>query len=200
MAQEEGMVREESAVQRRDSRHPAQDFTAPAPPVTVASVANFVEFFIAEQPGLVRYLLSQGADQYEADDAAQAAFEEAYKAWASIQHPKAWLYKVAWRKYLGANVRVREHERPTEEVMLITSHRLASGNPAEFTDDEQMLLDAIKALPPMQRQIMGMTIAEFSPAEIADSLKCESAAVRQNLRRARDNLARQLGLTRRRVQ
>lgn len=194
------MVREEAAVQRRDTRQPAQGFTAPMPPVTVAGVTNFVEFFIAEQPGLLRYLLSQGADQYEADDAAQAAFEEAYKAWASIQHPKAWLYKVAWRKFLGGNVRLREHERPMEETLLNTSHRLASGNPAEFTDDEQMILDAIKALPPMQRQVMGMTIAEFSPAEIADSLECEPAAVRQNLRRARDNLARQLGLIRRRVQ
>lgn len=176
------------------------DFPGGASTTTVAGVTDFVEFFIAEQPRLMRYLLSQGADQHEADDAIQAAFEDAYKTWDSIRHPKAWLYKVARLKFLKANVLVRDRETPTEEALLTASQRLASGFPADFTDDQQMILDAVIALPPMQRQVMGLTIAGFSSAEIADSLQCEPASVRQNLRRARDNLAQQLGLIRRRVQ
>jgi DNA-directed RNA polymerase specialized sigma24 family protein len=44
---------------------------------------------------------------------------------------------------------------------------------------------------------MAMAIAGFSTAEIAEELGCDPAAVRQNQVRARDALARQLGIDRR---
>ena len=164
-------------------------FTGSEAAVTVASV-NLEAVYVAERAKLMRYLMSQGATQYEADDAVQEAFADAFKNPGVIRFPRAWLYRVALREYLKAGERVRTRET-------LTGEPLASGRVAELNLDEQAILEAAKNLPPRQRMVFGLTIAEFTPSEIAEQLGCDPAAVRQSLRKARDHVAEQLGITRR---
>jgi RNA polymerase sigma factor (sigma-70 family) len=66
-----------------------------------------------------------------------------------------------------------------------------------LNEEEERVRAVLAALPGRQRQVMAMTLAGFSTAEIAAELGCDPAAVRQNQVRARDALASQLGIDRR---
>jgi len=66
-----------------------------------------------------------------------------------------------------------------------------------LNEEEERVRAALAALPGRQRQVMALVIAGFSTAEIAADLGCDPSAVRQNQVRARDHLARQLGIDRR---
>ena len=81
---------------------------------TSANVAgmNLETIYVAERSNLMRYLMSMGANQYEADDAVQAAFAQALSVWQTIRQPRAWLYKVALREYYRADTRMRTRETP----------------------------------------------------------------------------------------
>jgi RNA polymerase sigma factor (sigma-70 family) len=164
-----------------------------------AKVTNvsFEAVYRAERSRLIRYLMSMGADQHQADDAVQAAFARAYAGWETIRQPRAWLYKVALRELYRAEARVRKREMPAGDALPEAAGPLDSGDIAVLNEEEEMVRAAVAALPGRQRQVMALTLAGFKPAEIARELGCDPAAVRQNQVRARDNLARQLGIDRR---
>lgn len=61
---------------------------------------DFARYYQQHMPGLIRFVMRYGADPYEAADAAQAAFIEAFRAWHLIHSPAAWLRKVTFRQYL----------------------------------------------------------------------------------------------------
>ncbi|MER6408562.1 sigma factor-like helix-turn-helix DNA-binding protein [Streptomyces viridosporus] len=50
----------------------------------------------------------------------------------------------------------------------------------------------LRRLPPLQRTVMAFNLDDCSPSETAEALGLPAANVRQNLRRARINLARML--------
>jgi len=77
----------------------AQQFRPPA------GAVSFEAVYRSERSKLVRYLISMGAGQHQADDAVQAAFARAYDRWDTIRQPRAWLYKVALRESYRANPR-----------------------------------------------------------------------------------------------
>ncbi len=157
------------------------------------SDAEFAVCYRAEMPALVRHVMNQGAGEQEAVDAAQAAFAQAYQAWGTIQHPHAWLRTVATREYLRSASRGRE--------VLADAGTLDGAVPGqvigkiEFAGEEQAVLEALAGLPRRQREAMAWHFDGFSPAETAERLGTDPAAVRQSLARARRNLARRLGTT-----
>ncbi|MFD6891724.1 RNA polymerase sigma factor [Streptomyces sp. NPDC059957] len=58
-------------------------------------------FYRAEMPRMTVFLLHLGASVYEAADAAQEAFLTLLPdRWKEIDYPRAWLRRVAYRKYL----------------------------------------------------------------------------------------------------
>ncbi|MET9107115.1 sigma factor-like helix-turn-helix DNA-binding protein [Streptomyces zhihengii] len=63
------------------------------------------------------------------------------------------------------------------------------GNIAEQVD----LVQLLRRLPALQRTVMAFEIDGATPAQTAEALGVPSANVRQNLRRARQNLERMLG-------
>lgn len=173
--------------------HRRRGFTAWDRSAKVTNV-SFESVYVAERSNLVRYLMTMGADQHQADDAVQAAFALAYPRWDAIRQPRAWLYKVALRECYRADTRRREMPAGS---LPETAEPLDSGDIAVLNEEEEMVRAAVAALPGRQRQVMALTLAGFTPAEIAQELGCDPAAVRQNQVRARDNLARQLGIERR---
>jgi len=157
------------------------------------SDAEFAACYRAEMPGLVRHVMNQGAGEQEAADAAQAAFARAYQVWETIRYPRAWLRTVAAREYL--------HSAPRTREILADAGTLDGAVPGqvmgkmEFTGEEQAVLEALGGLPQRQRESMAWHFDGFTPAEIAERLGTDPAAVRQSLARARRNLARRLGPT-----
>jgi RNA polymerase sigma factor (sigma-70 family) len=168
---------------------------APGRQAEVMSLDNFEDVYKAERSGLVRYLMTMGADQYQADDAVQSAFARALSGWDVIAHPRGWLYKVALREYYRADRRKREI--PAGDLLPDVPEPLDSGDIAVLNEEEEMVRAAVAALPGRQRQVMALLLAGFTTAEIAAQLGCDQAAVRQSQVRARDALARRLGIDRR---
>lgn len=178
--------------------HMAADQPSERPPPGSHPASMSVEkVYRAERINLMTYLMSMGADPHEADDAVQAAFIQALRVWPTIRQPRAWLYKVALREYYRADTRTRTRETPAGNALPERAEPLDSSDIVLLDEEEEMVRAAIAALPGRQRQVMALTLAGFAPAEIAEQLGCDPAAVRQNQVRARGNLARQLGLDRR---
>lgn len=153
----------------------------------VVSPAEFAAVYRVEFAALVRHVMFHGAAVDEARDAAQAAFEQALPVWPRIRAPRAWLRTVAVRAYLRSSV----PETPTDAVPDQPGLSSAAAR-VELGDQERAVLAALLALPVKQRQVMAWSFDGFSPAEIAEALGEDPAAVRQNLHRARQNLKREL--------
>jgi RNA polymerase sigma factor (sigma-70 family) len=152
------------------------------------SDAEFTAVYRAEVAAVVRHVTLHGATAEEAWDAAQTAFAQAYRAWATVRSPRAWLRVVAVRAYFRSAV----PETPTDTP----PDRPDPASPAlrvELGEQERMVLVALAGLPVKQRQVMAWTVDGYPPAEIAAVLEEDPAAVRQNLRRARQNLKQRLG-------
>lgn len=158
---------------------------------------EFEAVYRAERSRLMAYLMAEGADQHEAEEAVQAAFAHAYPVWEKIQQPRAWLYRVALREYYRADARVKTREIPASDSLPDRAEPLDSGDIVVLNEEGEMVRDALSTLPVRQRQVLTLTLAGFTPSEIANQLGCDPAAVRQNQVRARANLASRLGFDRR---
>lgn len=155
---------------------------------------DFEAVYRAEAPRVVRHVMTHGATVEQAWDATQAAFEQAYRSWHRIDYPKAWLRIAAMGHYRRAAVPETPTDYAPDRPGLATA-ALA----AELDAEARTVLAELGALPPKQRQVMAWTFDGYSPADIAAVLGEDPAAVRQNLRRARDQLKRRLGHTPREV-
>ena len=149
----------------------------------------FEQFYRTEIAALVGFLLYLGGSPADAADAAQAAMIEAFRGWATIRHPKAWVRTVASRAHFRRLARVEE----------VTTAEVAEPSPllprpsaiAEW-EQRHEVLRLIRLLPPRQRQVMAWTFDGYTPTEIAEALELDPATVRQNLRKARLALADRL--------
>jgi DNA-directed RNA polymerase specialized sigma24 family protein len=71
----------------------------PAGMVCGTGQTDFSTCYARELSSLVWFVMSLGADAHRAADIAQSAFGEAFAVWDRIQHPTAWLRRVAGRLY-----------------------------------------------------------------------------------------------------
>jgi RNA polymerase sigma factor (sigma-70 family) len=156
-----------------------------------AAVTDFSACYARELSSLVWFVMSLGADAHRAADVAQSAFAEAFVVWDRIQHPTAWLRRVAGRLYYR---HLDPRETPVQDVP-DRQGPLSAASEVELRDEARAVLAALADLPPKQRQVMAWTIDGFSPAEIARELDIDPAVIRQSLAKARKNLKPQLGIT-----
>lgn len=150
--------------------------------VVPEKVGDYYAHHFAE---LVRHLMRQGASPHEAADAVQAAFVEACAQWETIEHPAAWLRTVAFRQYLRQPA---QRENLTGEVPEHPSTGPSPLHVLEIKEEQMLVLAALASLPPTQRRVMAWSLDGFSSSEIAQGLKMNAAAVRQNIARARARL------------
>jgi RNA polymerase sigma factor (sigma-70 family) len=153
-------------------------------------VTDFSACYARELSSLVWFVMSLGAEAHRAADVAQSAFAEAFAVWDRIQHPTAWLRRVAGRLYYRHLI---TQETSVEDVP-DRQGPLSAASVVELHDEARRVLAALADLPPKQRQVMAWTIDGFSPAEIARELDVDPATVRQSLAKARKNLKQQLGI------
>lgn len=146
----------------------------------------------AEYPGLVRFLLLNGASWNEAQDAAQDAFTQMCRPGTAISYPKAWLRRVAWRSWLRQQVR---HEDLCADVPHTPApHWQSPVHAMELGVEERHVIDLLLTLPSKQRAALAWCLDGFTTQESADAMGIKPEAVRQNLARARATLKAQLGL------
>ena len=143
---------------------------------------DFASFYRATVTQLVGFLVLHGARPFDATDVAQEAMTRAYQHWVAIDHPRAWVFRVASRE-LGR--RLFAAEDPADEREPSPLWR----GEAEYVVLRVDLLDAIATLPPRQRQVLAWSLYEYSPKEIAAELSITEDAVRANLYKARRAIA-----------
>lgn len=194
----------ETVAQRLDADAALRELVAAPPeslPVSFGDLANetvgadtavtdFSACYTRELSSLTWFVMSLGADAHRAADVAQSAFAEAFAVWDRIQHPTAWLRRVAGRLYYRYLV---TEENPVEDVP-DRPGPLSAASVVELHDEARRVLAALADLPPKQRQVMAWIIDGFSPAEIARELDVDPATIRQSLAKARKNLKQQLGI------
>jgi RNA polymerase sigma factor (sigma-70 family) len=162
-------------------------------PVASGAKLKWAECYQTEMPYLIRYLIRcfDSAEIRDATDVAHNAFAELFEKWDTVQYPRAWLRKVAFRQMLRQPVR--------SEYSFDTGHKepvaLSAAAQLELREDEKMVLDALGELPPTQRNVFALIYDQFSYREIAEIMNISEEAVRQNAARARKKMKELLGLT-----
>lgn len=153
-------------------------------PSTSQSRAEFARCYRDLTPRLTVFVMRHGANRHEAIEAAQSAFALAWESWDTIDHPAAWLRRVAFRQFLKQRDQ-REHSQAE------LPDRPGGPSPAEIAEmgtQESTVLNVLASLPMRQRQAFAWAYDGFSPYETAEHLGISPEAVRQNLARARKHL------------
>jgi RNA polymerase sigma factor (sigma-70 family) len=169
--------------------------TSSQPGLSPAAVAAYIAFYRGFIADLVGFLVWQGARLADAAELAQEAMTEAHRSWLAIRYPRAWVKRVASRKYARL---IAATEEPLEPVNL--SLLLSPSIDIPEWEERHEVLRLLNLLPPRQRQVMAWTYDGYSPAEIAAELNISAEAVRTNLMRARRTLAAHLELLEERPQ
>ncbi|MCX5559295.1 RNA polymerase sigma factor [Streptomyces sp. NBC_00038] len=160
-------------------------------PSNATSRAAFAHCYQQQLTPVIRFTMRNGASPHEAADIAQSTFVLAYEAWHAIDHPPAWLRRVAFRQLLKLR-QAKEH--PCATVPDLPGGRCPM-SAVELGEQEARVFEALGWLPPRQREVMAWTVDGFTPTEIAHELAITPDAVRQSLARARQNLKRALGIS-----
>ena len=122
-------------------------FLRPSSLSPVPRVEGFSEFYRRFVPSLVAFLMWQGARLPEAADVAQESMIQAYRYWSTIDHPQAWVRRVASRMLAR---RIATVEEPVERVGERTALLPASTNVTAW-EQRHDVLRALSHLPPRQR-------------------------------------------------
>lgn len=163
------------------------------------TLEDFDEFFRAELPQLIRFLIHAGFSWEESRDAAAEAMLSAYQGWSEIQHPKAYVRTAAQRIAGHHNRRDRERALRSIQGGLVTPDQ---------TDPFPMIDEALDALPRLlalldqvpikQRLVLVWHLDGFTNTEIAEHLEMLPTTVASHLRHAKKRV-RDLLLTQERL-
>ncbi|MEE1798537.1 sigma-70 family RNA polymerase sigma factor [Streptomyces sp. JV176] len=161
----------------------------PSPGTTTR--AAFADCYQQQMTPVIRFIMRNGASAHEAADVVQSTFVLAFERWQTIDHPPAWLRRVAYRQLLKLR---QSREHPCDALPDLPGGRCPM-TVVELGEQEARVFEALSWLPTRQREVMAWTIDGFAPTEIAHELAITPEAVRQSLARARQNLKRALGIS-----
>ncbi len=155
--------------------------------------AEFEALFRAYQQPITAYLSRLLGDAERCAELAQETFLRAYRALArgvQVEHPKAWLYRIATN---AANDHFRR-VRLVQWLPLPDDERdpsLHAPNPTATVADRLAVRDALAQLAPRYRVPLVLHLCEgLSTAEIAAVLGIRRGAVKMRLLRAREQFRR----------
>ncbi len=150
---------------------------------------EFETLFAAYQHAITSYLSNLLGDAEQGQELAQETFLRAYRALArgtKVEHPKAWLYRIATN---AARDQLRR-ARLVQWVPLLDSDRdpaLCFPNPSATIADRLAVQAALVRLSPDTRSLLLLHLVEgLSTAEIAEVLGLSRDAVKMRLFRARE--------------
>ncbi len=137
--------------------------------------------------------MAVGATVDDAYEAVQAAVADMLvkDTWSRLsRNPKAWVRKAVRHAYYDQ----QEKRRRNREIENLPppSGGYTDGSPNAW-EDWQWVAQMLSALPPAQREVIELVLAELDTKEIADLLGKTPATIRQNLAHARRRLKANLG-------
>ncbi|PVC91449.1 hypothetical protein DBP19_16690 [Streptomyces sp. CS090A] len=146
--------------------------------------AQFESVFKESLHRLIGFLITAGARRVDAEDAVQMAFVELAHAWDSVTHPVAWVRRVSFRMW--TKITTRNHLYDLHDDLPESPQ---SDSSDDLVEKSQVVL-FLRRLPPLQQTVMAFAYDGCSPLETAEVTGMSAVNVRQNLHRARANLAR----------
>jgi RNA polymerase sigma factor (sigma-70 family) len=166
----------------------------PAARVTTPQQARDEEieaFFVAHRKAVRRCLIAYGCEEHEADDLVQdtiLAVREYWERVRTLERPVAYWFKVAIRQLRRVQgERARRYCTGDHHERLMTLPDPVDA-PA-VVDRRQALMVLIRELPPRQRHVLWLRLAEgFSVAETAAILDIRPGTVKSQLHDAKKRL------------
>lgn len=164
---------------------------AEAGPAGSRERSSFDVFFEDEFPGLTRALFLVVGDSEEAHDVAQSAMVRVLERWdrvASLDSPKAYLYRVAF------NLNKRRVRRLIRSRALENARALDARDPADVVGARTDVRRALQAMSPRDREIL--VLADWlgmNGEEMARILGLSHGNVRVRLHRAREAFRNAVG-------
>jgi RNA polymerase sigma-70 factor, ECF subfamily len=160
-----------------------------------------LELAVREHARLVyRVAYSVLRNHHDAEDATQDAFVRVVRyrrRLAGVRDPRTWLARIAWRVAIERRRRVAEVslDDPDQVVRQIRSFA-AGADEIVLREEMSAFLEKLMAgLPSKLRDPLTLsTVAEMSPADVAEVLGINEAAVRSRLFRARRILREKLAV------
>ena len=141
----------------------------------------------------LKTLMVVGASADDAHEAVQAAVADMLEkdTWNRLtRNPKAWV-RIAVRHAYYDQQKKRRRNREIENLPPPSGSYLDDGS--NCWADWQWVAQMLSTLPPAQREVFELVLAELAPQEIADLLGKTPDTIRQNLAHARRRLKVNLG-------
>ena len=158
------------------------------------SAADFDRLYRTAYPRVFRTLVAILADQAEAEDCAQDAFVQAFKAWKRWRPDapaEAWIHRIAVNSAISYRRRARL--RSVGEVLRRLGRPSQGLDPADVAVQPD-LLGALRTLPPkLAAAVVLRHYHGYNNREIAASLGVSERTVGTRLRQAAERLRQALG-------
>ncbi|HLN16142.1 MAG TPA: SigE family RNA polymerase sigma factor [Acidimicrobiales bacterium] len=134
-------------------------------------------------------------DPHAAEEVVQEAFVRTYTGWWRIRQPERaqWYLRTAVVNLSRSRGRRRGSERRGNRTVYATEGKAQAGSEVEGRADRLVVMAAVRALPPRQREAVVLRYYEDLPeADIAKALGCSVGTVKSQLSKARASLAERL--------
>ncbi|MDX6227742.1 MAG: hypothetical protein QOI76_1132 [Frankiales bacterium] len=154
---------------------------------------SFAAFMGAALPALLRFGHVLTGDPHRGEELVQAALVTTYRRWRHLRREEPHAY--VRRAMVNAHTSLwRRHRRETQLPEGFDPISAGAG-PADY-DDVDLVLRALRVLPPRQRAVMVLRYYDdLSEAEIAHALGCSPGTVKSQASRALRTLRRELDRT-----
>ncbi|MGD0394555.1 MAG: SigE family RNA polymerase sigma factor [Acidimicrobiales bacterium] len=162
---------------------------------------QIADLFLKHYDGLCRLAALLLSDRGGAEEVVQEAFLRTFSSWWRIRHLERahWYLRTAVINQCRSRLRRRSTEDRSNRTFYATDPerktvgRLGTDG-THPSDDSLVVMDAIRGLPPRQRETVILRYYEDLPeAEIATILSCSVGTVKSQLARARASLSVVLG-------
>lgn len=150
----------------------------------------FSRFYRDSVVALVSRCIQFGVPAADAPGLVQELMVEIYQRWSEVRSPDAYARRVM--AYRAADFLKISSRTSASDHMDVAHHAqpLAAGLADELLvfDEEQLVLQVLAQLPPLQRAVFALVYDDFTPADIGAILNMKEATVRSHLRHARKTL------------
>ena len=162
---------------------------------------QIADLFAEHYDGLCRLAALLLSDRNGAEEVVQEAFLRTFSSWWRIRHLERapWYLRTAVINQCRSRLRRRSTEDRSNRTIYATDpeRQAVSGagtDSSEASDDSFVVMDAVRGLPPRQRETVILRYYEDLPeAEIAKILSCSVGTVKSQLAKARASLSVTLG-------
>jgi RNA polymerase sigma-70 factor (sigma-E family) len=156
---------------------------SPAPVRSTMTDESFREFVIARGPDLTRMAALLCRNRAEAEDLVQDTLASAYAGWRRIeatQSPEAYVRRMLVNRHVSW---WRRHRGRVEPRAVVPD--AATPDPTDAAATTDAVRRMLRSLPPRQRAAIVLRYyADYSDAQIADTLGCSEPTVRSQISRA----------------